>query len=167
MLQIEPIDHHDPQVAARIHAVLLLAHAQEALLLGGAAERRLDRTVADIQAATAFYFGALRDGELLGAISLGPDDEPGQLRISSLVVHPAQQRQGIGRQLLQEVLQRSAGMPLSVATTAKNTPALAIYARFGFVVYRRGSLGPEAIEMVKLRRVQAGADPVHEAAPSS
>jgi ribosomal protein S18 acetylase RimI-like enzyme len=163
MLHIEPIDHHDPQVAARIHAVLVLAHAHEGRLLGSKAERRLERTVADIQAATAFYFGALRDGELLGAISLGPDDEPGQLRISSLVVHPEHHRQGIGAALMQEVLRRSVGMPLAVAATARNGPALALYGKFGFVAYRRGSLGPEAIEMLKLRRVQA---PV-EGLPSS
>ena len=32
-----------------------------------------------------------------------------------------------------------------------NKPALALYEQFGFVAYRRGTIGPETLELVKLR----------------
>jgi len=42
-------------------------------------------------------------------------------------------------------------MVFSVSTGAINSPALALYREFGFVVYRRGAIGLEALELVKLR----------------
>jgi len=42
-------------------------------------------------------------------------------------------------------------MIFSVSTGVKNAPALALYKEFGFVAYRYGTIGPEALELVKLR----------------
>lgn len=130
----------------------MLAYAQEAGLLGVKHFAPLERTREDIQSGTEFYVGALRDDELVGALALGPDDEPGQINIASLVVHPARQRQGIARMLVHEALRRVDGLALSAATGARNAPALALYREFGFVAYRRGTMGPEELEVVKLRR---------------
>lgn len=152
MTHIEPLAHHEPAVAQQIHAVLLLAHAQEAQLLQVGVFVPMARTPEDIQASGDYFLGALRGDTLLGCVGLGPDDEAGQISIAALVVHPDHQRQGVGRALVGEALRRGAGMVLSVATGAKNAPALALYRGLGFVEYRRGTLGAEAIEIVKLRR---------------
>lgn len=164
MFRIEPLDHRDLAVAQRIHAVLLLAHAQEASLLQVRDFVPMERGAGDIQASNEYFIGALRGEELLGALSLGPDAEPGQICIASLVVHPKHQRQGVARALMVDALRRGAGFVMAVATGAKNTPALALYRGFGFVEYRRGTLGPEALEIVKLRRAVPAA-PVDPDAP--
>ncbi len=157
MMHIEPLAHHEPAVAQRIHAVLLIAHAQEARLLQVTDFVPMARTPEDIRASGDYFLGALHGDTLLGCVGLGPDDEPGQISIAALVVHPAHQRRGVGRALVTEALRRGAGMVLSVATGAKNAPALALYRGLGFVEYRRGTLGAEAIEIVKLRRASPSA----------
>jgi ribosomal protein S18 acetylase RimI-like enzyme len=42
----------------------------------------------------------------------------------------------------------------AVATPALNTPALSLYRSLGFVEYRYGTLGPEGVGLVKLRRAR-------------
>ena len=163
-MRIEPVDHRDLAAARQIHAVMLLAHAQEARLLQAEDFAPMAREPADIQASDDYFIGAFRGDELLGCVSLGPDDEPGQISIASLIVHPAHQRQGIARALMAEALRRSAGLALSVTTGAKNTPALALYGQLGFVVYRHGTLGTEELHIVKLRRA-AAATPAEPDAP--
>ncbi len=151
-LRIEPLNHQDPDLAQRIHAVLLPAYAQEALLLGAREFGPLERTPQDICNSRDFFLGAHVGAALAGVLCIGPDDEPGQISISTLVVHPAHQRRGIGRALMQEALRRGEGFVFSVSTGAANEPALALYGSFGFQIYRRGSMGTQDIALVKLRR---------------
>ena len=129
----------------------MLAYAQEAELLEVKDFAPLKRTVQDVQGSGDFHLAALDGNEIVGALCLGPDDEPDQLQISSLVVHPKWQRRGVGRALLAEALRRAAGMTISVSTGTKNTPALTLYREFGFVPYRYGTIGSEALALVKLR----------------
>ena len=150
--QVQVLDHRDPTVAAAICSVLLPAYAQEAVLLGARHFAPLNKTAADVQASPDFHLGVVRTGQLLGVLSIGPDDEAQALCIGLLVVLPRAQRQGLGRRLVQEALQRGPGMVFAVSTGAKNTPALALYGQFGFVVYRDGTVGPEQLPLVKLRR---------------
>jgi ribosomal protein S18 acetylase RimI-like enzyme len=72
--------------------------------------------------------------------------------IASLVVHPSHQRQGIARLLLTEALKRYEDYVVTVSTGAKNLPAVRLYQDLGFVEYARCTVGPEALELVKLRR---------------
>lgn len=155
-MRIELLDHRQPAVAHQIHAVLVLAHAQEAALLQVARFVALERTAEDIAASAEYFLGALEGSTLLGALSLAPDEEPGQIEVVSLVVHPAHQRRGIARALMHEALRLAEGTPFAVAVGARNGPALALYRDLGFVAYRRGTLGPEALPMVKLRRAPPG-----------
>jgi ribosomal protein S18 acetylase RimI-like enzyme len=156
---VDVLTHQDLAVAAQIHAVMMLAYAQEAALLKVKHFVPLERAVSEVQASSDFFLGAFVDAELVGAIGIGPDDEPDQLCINSLVVHPKAQRQGIGRLLVATALQRGAGAVFAVATAALNAPALALYREFGFVAYKRGEIGPERVGLVKLRR--SGVQPVN------
>jgi ribosomal protein S18 acetylase RimI-like enzyme len=155
-MKVEILSHRQPAVATQIHAVLMLAYAQEAVLLGVKNLPPLEQTAADIQASDEFFLGSFQDQELRGVISVRPDDEQGQINIASLVVHPAHQRQGVARALLTDALQRAEAATFSVSTAAKNAPALALYQQFGFEAYRWGALqgtaGEEALALVKLRR---------------
>jgi GNAT superfamily N-acetyltransferase len=159
MHRIQTLAHADAAIAVQVHHVLQLAYAQEARLLGLARFPPLDRRVADVQDSAACHLGAHVGGVLAGVLAYGEDDdasEPPQTLIEMLLVHPDHQRQGIASALLDELLRRGAGAVHAVATAAANAPALALYARFGFVPYRRGTVGPEALPLLKLRR-EAGA----------
>jgi len=151
MFQTERIQHQQPAMAIAIHAILVLAYAQEAALLqiedGGA----FGQTPDEIEHSNHVFIGASRDGVLFGLLSLTEDDETAQTRIALLVVHPEHQRQGIARALLMHTLGESPGGVFSVVAAASNAPALALYQGLGFVAYRRGSMGSGALEVFKLR----------------
>jgi ribosomal protein S18 acetylase RimI-like enzyme len=149
---VQSLNHRERAVAEGIHTVQMAAYAQEARLLGAKHFPPLERTVEDIQASDEAFFGVLEDRQIIGALSVWPDEEPGAMNISSLVVAPHRQHQGIGRLLLTAALEQWRHAVLTVSTAAKNVPALSLYAKFGFKEYRRKSLGAEAGELVKLRR---------------
>jgi ribosomal protein S18 acetylase RimI-like enzyme len=151
--RIERLDHRDLGVASRLHAVLVAAHAQEVGWLQNLPGTALDSSPDQIQRSAGMFFGALHGTLLVGALSLGPDDEPGQIQVTTLIVDPAWQRQGIARALLADTIARGEGLTFSVVAGAANAPALALYAALGFIAYRRGEMGPGAVPVVKLRRV--------------
>jgi ribosomal protein S18 acetylase RimI-like enzyme len=151
MIHIAQIDHREPAIAAKIRAILELAYEQEAIAMGSVRLAEYDETVDEIQGSNEFFLGAMEAGELLGSLSIGPDDELNQISISTLVVDPKHQRKGVGRMLLADALQRARGMVVSVCTGANNLPALRLYQEFGFTEYRRGSIGPENLALVKLK----------------
>lgn len=152
MVRILPVDHREQAVAVGIHAVMSLAYAQEARLLGLEEFPPAARTVKDIQASEDFHIGVVADENVVAVLSICPDEEPSQLCISALVVHPEFQRQGFGRLLVLDALARGQGAVFAVATAAANAPALALYAALGFVPYRQGVIGPSKLPLVKLRR---------------
>jgi ribosomal protein S18 acetylase RimI-like enzyme len=155
MVRIELLDQRVDGVARQIHAILVLAHAQEAALLGPGPGGTAPRSARDLRTDGGYHLGAFDGDALVGALSLAPDDEPSQIAIASLVVHPAHQRRGIARSLVGEALRRTAGTALAVTATAANLPALALYRSHGFVVYRHGSIGLGAVALVKLRHAAA------------
>ncbi len=139
-------------MADQVHAVMQPAYAQEAALLQMPDFPPLQTTAADLQRSIEFHLGAFAGPTLLGVVTVGPDDEPDQLCIGMLVVHPSAQRRGIARALMQDALQRGQGMVFTVATAEANAPALALYRELGFAAYRHGSMGAEQLALVKLRR---------------
>lgn len=156
--RIAPLDPRDAAVARQLHGVWSRAYTQESTLLGLKDFPPLDRSVQDLQASTDHFIGAWRGDTLLGAVALARDAEspPASappLAINTLIVDPAHQRQGVARLLMNAVLQQARGAALTVATGAANAPALALYAEFGFALYRRGSMGPDELPVVQLRRL--------------
>ncbi len=129
---------------------------QEASVTGASPLAHAAPTVQGIQASPLCWLGVLDRGCLAGVLAFGPDDEPGQYLVNALVVHPARQRRGLARALLGEALRLGDGYAFAVSTGEANAPALALYGSLGFLSYRRGSLGPGAPVMLKLRRPPAG-----------
>jgi ribosomal protein S18 acetylase RimI-like enzyme len=156
MVRIDVLDHKDPGVARQIHAVLIPAYAQEAALLRTSNFPPLDRTVEDVQSEEGRYLGAVVGGVVVGALHYESDEEPGQVLIASLVVHPSHQRQGIASALITEALRIEDQEVFAVSTGVKNIPAIALYRGFGFKEYRFGTIGLEALPLVKLRRTPQG-----------
>jgi ribosomal protein S18 acetylase RimI-like enzyme len=147
---IAVLDHHDGAVAEQVQQLVALASAQEASLLGLAPA---EHSAAAVQSSPNLHLGARSaDGALLGLLCIGADDEPNQLAIHTLVVSPVAQRQGIATALLQDALARGPGLAFAVITAAANTPAVALYTRSGFAVYRHGFMGDGGVPVLKLRR---------------
>jgi ribosomal protein S18 acetylase RimI-like enzyme len=152
MFRCDSIDLNVPSSAFAVHAIYKQAHAQEARLLGHENQPTEEWSSEAFRSSGHFCLGAFDAGHLVGVVCVGPDDKFGQLSIASLFVLPACQRRGAARQLLQNLIARSAGIDLSVSVATSNGPALALYASFGFDAYRRGTLGSTQIPMTKLRR---------------
>ena len=132
--------------------MLGLTHAQEVQWLAACNAAPAPTTLEALRNRRQFCIGAFVGDELVGALCIAPDDEPGQIPIATLAVHPGHQRQGIARQLMRDALQRGAGLAFAVVTGAANQPALALYRGLGFVAYRQGVLDESGIALVKLRR---------------
>jgi ribosomal protein S18 acetylase RimI-like enzyme len=89
----------------------------------------------------------------VGVLVVTPDDEPGQLCISTLVVQASAQRQGVGRSLVLDALQRGPGVVFAVSAATANVAAMGLYHGLGFTAYRHGVLGAAQLPVTKLRRV--------------
>jgi GNAT superfamily N-acetyltransferase len=154
---ISVIDHRERETALAVHALQMAAYAQEAALLGVTRFPPLEETPEDVQGADAVFLGAWLNGALVGAVGVeAPDGEEGERLIGSLVVSPIQQRRGLGAMLVEGVLTRFGGFGVRVSTGAKNVPALALFARYGFVPFQRLTLGEEEpVEVIRLRWVGA------------
>jgi len=151
-LRIQQLDPRDRTIAEDIHGVQIAAYEQEAKLLGVRRFPPLERTVEDVQVASQRFFGAIDDGSIVGVVSLESNEGFGSFNIASLVVMPQRQREGIGRLLLAAALGECGNVEMTVSTGARNTPALALYAEFGFVECGRHVVGSEQLELVKLCR---------------
>jgi ribosomal protein S18 acetylase RimI-like enzyme len=162
VLRLAKVDRSSSAIAGQIHRVQMLAYAQEAELLGAIDFPPLRRTVEDIRTCEEEFFAAVVDQELVGAVSVWPDQDGMGRNIASLVVAPAFQRRGIARQLMAEVLRRYGDATLTVQTGARNEPALNLYAQLGFVEIRRWFVGREPLELVKLCRAPSATASVEE-----
>lgn len=122
----------------------------EGLLFGLAkfafAEHDERRTLTALERDTVFI--AELGGEPAGYVAV--EEEDGALRIEQLVVHPAHEAEGIGRQLLEwaEGYAISAGAArLQVVAESHNAPAVSFYRGRGFV-----PVGPDLLELVLPQR---------------
>ena len=156
---VEPLDHSSTSVAQRIHAVQMDAYSQEAKLIGAIHFPPLSRTLKGLRSSPEQFFGAYAGGELVGAAGI---EAGGQARvgISSFVVAPKFQRQGVGRAILHHIIELHGHQELQVQTAARNVPALALYRGGGFSEVLRWFVGAESLELVALRRSPQGAQSV-------
>lgn len=80
---------------------------------------------------------AERDGALCGFASTHHDRVHGELKLDKLYVDPALQRLGIGRQLLEQAIERARSLGCSalyLAVNKHNGQAIEAYRRYGFAV---------------------------------
>ena len=154
MIVIKQLYNRDAAVARQIHAVQMLAYTQEALLLGVSDFPPLRSQAEDVRSSSECFIGAFQEEVLVGVLAFEPDEEEhGQQLITSLVVHPEHQRKGYARALMIEFLRLNPASVIAVSTAAANTPALALYRGMGFSEYRWGTVGSEALAIVKLRHL--------------
>ncbi|MGW4475767.1 GNAT family N-acetyltransferase [Nonomuraea sp. NPDC004354] len=107
------------------------AYAVEAELIGDDRIPPLRETLDDLIAAPLAWRGAFDDeGMLVGAVAWTETDD--LVDIDRLVVDPRAHRQGIGRTLVAELLDRADGRTTVVSTGRGNVPARTLYERLGF-----------------------------------
>lgn len=123
----------DSGIVQQIWSLQHVAYPIEAELIGFSQIPPLMDTFDSIRNSGETFYGYLDDeGELVGAIAVEPAED--QVTISRMMVHPDHFRKGIARALIQHVLDTYKETPLFiVATGTRNTPAVALYEKFGFV----------------------------------
>lgn len=128
---ISELDHKNDSIVDKIHALLHRSYREEAKLLEVEEFPPLQRTVDDLKATDARFFGFWKDNYLVAVIEVTHRAEV--LNIWSLVVDPSFFRRGFASLLLRYVLESFPCDAAVVETAVANRPAIALYQSFGFV----------------------------------
>jgi len=128
---IQRLDHTNKTTAVSIRAVFQKSYAVEAELLGAVDFPPLQRTVDNFLASEHVFFGFYMDEHLAAVIEVATFEDA--KHIQSLVVLPRFFRLGIASGLLSFVLTTYPAKLFTVATGLKNTPAISLYKKFGFL----------------------------------
>ncbi|MEF2969288.1 GNAT family N-acetyltransferase [Paenibacillus sp. M1] len=125
----------DPEVVEQLWSLEHAAYRMEAAAIGLIEYPPLPETFDSIRSSGDHFYGILADdGELLGAIVVTPAASPDCLEIARLMIHPDHLRQGIGASLLKYVLDSHPDTNTFIVTAGtRNTPAVSLYRKFGFV----------------------------------
>lgn len=131
---IRALDLHNRREALALLSVQMAAYLVEAKLLGSDEIPLLRDSYDKLQQCGEQFYGYFDGERLAGAISYKTKDTV--LDIHRLMVHPDYFRQGIASALLRYVekqLAAGAAATLTVATGARNSPAIQLYKRHGFI----------------------------------
>jgi ribosomal protein S18 acetylase RimI-like enzyme len=153
MFTIRRIVNANPAVAGAIYSVRQQAYTQEAELIGAQDFPPLAVTTQDLMRSHNQFLGAFQETRLLGVLSIEVSPTLQRSMISSLVVVPSAQRQGVGRALIREALALTGSYPLWVQTALLNEAAIALYQDAGFTVQEHVLLasGLELVQLAHLR----------------
>ncbi|MGC4377250.1 GNAT family N-acetyltransferase [Fictibacillus sp. Mic-4] len=138
---IQPIDIKDPAIAQQVLEVQIPSYQVEAELIGFFGIPQLRDTTRSLMNCPEDFYGYFMDGNLAGAISFVKKD--GVVDIHRLIVHPDYFRRGIGRSLVQYVLDFDKNIKKYIVSTgAKNIPAKNLYKKLGFVEIGEQEVAP-------------------------
>jgi [ribosomal protein S18]-alanine N-acetyltransferase len=100
-----------------------------------------------------FYVVAVEDGRVLGYAGLSITDET-ESWVQNIAVARTAQRRGIGRRLLEELLDRAGERKVLLEVAVGNEPAQRLYATYDFepVGIRRGYYQPSNTDAVVMMR---------------
>ena len=127
---IKKLDHTDLAITTKMRAVFQVSYAVEAKLLNAVNFPPLQRPLESYIESTTTFFGYHIKDEIVGIIEVNPKEKT--THINSLVVSPHFFRQGIGRDLMDYILQNFSSKIFTVETGLKNIPASKLYTSFHF-----------------------------------
>ena len=132
---IKKLDHTNLAIATKMHIVFQESYAIEAKLLNAINFPPLQRPLQSYIESTTTFFGYHIKDEIVGIIEVSPKEKT--THINSLVVSPHFFRQGIGRDLMDYILQNFSSKVFTVETGLENIPASTLYKNFGFKEIRQ------------------------------
>ena len=142
-MKIQKLNNSASEDSQQIYQVFQSAYKIEADLIGIENFPPLSRTVEHIQASTTQFYGCIVEGELAGVIEISLSEESAEniskttLEIESLTVSPLFFKQGIASRLIEFVLQNKAFEYAIVETAAVNQPAIKLYEKHGFRIFKQ------------------------------
>ena len=154
---IQQLNNSSYEVSQKIYQVFQGSYKIEADLIGVENFPPLSRTVEHIQASTTEFYGFIVEGELAGVIEITLNEGAVEsiakttLEIDSLTVSPLFFKQGIASRLIEFVLQNKTFEYAIVETAAVNQPAIKLYLKHGFKVFKQFT-PDHGIEKVALQR---------------
>ena len=127
---IKKLDHTNLAIATKMRVVFQESYAIEAKLLNAINFPPLQRPLESYIESTTTFFGYHIKDEIVGIVEVSPKEKT--THINSLVVSPHFFRQGIGRELMNYILQKFSSKVVTVETGLENIPASKLYTSFHF-----------------------------------
>ena len=127
---IKKLDHTNLAIATKMRVVFQESYAVEAALLNAVNFPPLQRPLESYIKSTTTFFGYHIKDEIVGIVEVSPKEKT--THINSLVVSPHFFRQGIGRELMNYILQKFSSKVVTVETGLENIPASKLYTSFHF-----------------------------------
>ncbi|MEC0093231.1 GNAT family N-acetyltransferase [Paenibacillus macquariensis] len=146
------LDHED--TVHQIWRLQQVAYRLEAEIIGFSEIPPLLDTYETLSQCGETFFGEVDEyGELQGAIAI-ISEATGTMTITRMMVKPANLRKGIAGKLIQYVLDDHKDTPLFIVSTGTcNTPAFALYLKYGFIPFDTYEVVPK-IELTTFHRQQ-------------
>ena len=132
---IKKLDHTNLAIATKMHIVFQESYSIEAKLLNAINFPPLQRPLESYIKSTTTFFGYHIKDKIVGIIEVSSNEKT--THINSLVVSPHFFRQGIGRDLMDYILQNFSSKVFTVETGLENIPASTLYKNFGFKEIRQ------------------------------
>ena len=124
------INNKENKIAEEIRAIFQASYTVEAKMLKAVDFPPLKRTVAQFLKSDSEFYAYYLTKNIAGIIEIENDED--LTHIQSLVVYPKYFRNGIGRKLVQFILENYKSKIFTVETGIDNHPAIKLYKHFGF-----------------------------------
>ena len=124
------IDNKSNEIAKEIRNIFQVSYAIEAEMLKAIDFPPLKRTLSQFLKSNSEFYAYYLNQNIAGLIEI--DNNQDSTHIQSLVVYPKYFRKGIGRKLVQFVLDTYKSIIFTVETGIDNHPAIKLYASLGF-----------------------------------
>jgi len=124
------INNKKNKIAEEIRAIFQVSYTVEAKMLKAVDFPPLQRTVSQFLKSDSEFYAYYLTKNIAGVIEIENDED--LTHIQSLVVYPKYFRNGIGRKLVQFILDTYKSKTFTVETGTDNHPAIKLYKSFGF-----------------------------------
>jgi ribosomal protein S18 acetylase RimI-like enzyme len=130
---IQLLNHNNLSTSTQIWNLFQLSYPVEAELLGAKKFPPLSRSISAIQSSNHVFYGLIQNELPVAVIEVKLNSD--SLHIQSLVVNPSHFRKGIGKKMIEFILNTYQTVSnFSVETGKENHPARKLYEGFGFRV---------------------------------
>ncbi|WP_151737444.1 GNAT family N-acetyltransferase [Paenibacillus tengchongensis] len=149
---ITRLDLQDGYTVDELWSLQHKAYRLEAELIGFREIPPLLETREMLRSSKETFFGRFDDREeLMGAVAV-MEETPGRLTVTRMMVNPECFRQGVAGSLLEYLFDRYSGMEQFIVSTGKlNSPAVALYTKYGFIPVSAEEVAP-GVELIEFHR---------------